>query len=148
MSEAPHVLKQMLDAPPALVWPAITDPDQMRQWFFEAIEDFKAETGFETKFNVECDGREFLHLWNVTEVIPQKRIAYRWRYDGYPGDSAVTWELSETANGTELLFTHVFRESFPQDDPIFTREACRKGWHYFIAESLPAFLEGNPLPRE
>jgi len=148
MSEDPHVLEQTFNNPAAVVWKAITDADQMRQWFFEAMEDFKAEVGFETQFNVVCDGRDFMHVWKVTEVVPQKRIAYSWLYEGYPGDSTVVWELSETSDGTKLLFTHVFRESFPQDEPAFTRESCRGGWDYFVHESLPAFLQGKPLPRE
>jgi hypothetical protein len=35
----------------------------MRQWFFEEMKDFEAEPGFETQFNVECEGRHYVHLW-------------------------------------------------------------------------------------
>jgi hypothetical protein len=31
--------------------------------------------------------------------------------------------------------------SFPQDDPIFSREAGQKGWNYIIRRSLKAFPE-------
>ncbi|MEP3478599.1 MAG: SRPBCC family protein [Fuerstiella sp.] len=148
MSVEPHLLKQTFETPLARVWKAITDPEQMRQWFFDAIEGFEPKAGFETKFNVECEGRNFFHLWKVTEVVPEKRIVYRWRYHGYPGDSTVSWELSETVAGTKLLFTQVFHEPYPQDDPMFSREAGRKGWEYFIDGSLPEFLHANPLPRE
>ncbi|MBC8352319.1 MAG: SRPBCC domain-containing protein [Planctomycetes bacterium] len=135
------VVEQTFNAPVAVVWTAITDPDQMRQWFFEPIVDFKPETGFETQFNVRCEDRDFLHVWKVTDVVPKKRIAYSWRYEGYPGDSTVVWELSESANGTKLLFTHVGHETFPQDDPIFSRESGQAGWDYLVGESLPAFLQ-------
>lgn len=142
------VAEQTFNAPVAVVWKAITDPEQMRQWFFEPMADFEPETGFETQFNVRCEDRDFLHLWKVTDVVPEQRIAYSWRYEGYPGDSTVVWELSETPNGTKLLFTHVIHETFPQDDPVFSRESGQGAWDYFVRESLTAFLEGHPLQRE
>jgi uncharacterized protein YndB with AHSA1/START domain len=90
----PIVVEETFDVPPEIVWKAITDPGQMRQWFFEQMNQFRPEVGFETKFEVQVEDRVFPHVWNVTEVIPGEKIAYGWRYDGYPGDGKVTWELS------------------------------------------------------
>jgi uncharacterized protein YndB with AHSA1/START domain len=143
MNTDPIVVEQTFNAPTAVVWRAITDPGQMRQWYFEPIVNFKPELGFESQFNVRCEERDFLHLWKVTDVVHKKRLAYRWRYDGYAGDSTVVWELSETPNGTRLLFTHVIHESFPQDDPMFSRESGQAGWDYFVRERLKAFLDGD-----
>ena len=42
-------------------WQNITDLERMRQWYFPMLPDFKAEVGFSVKFNVECEGRNFLH---------------------------------------------------------------------------------------
>ena len=137
----PIVVEETFDAPIAVVWKAITDKDQMRQWFFETITDFQAASGFETQFNVRCEERDYPHLWKVTEVVPEKRIAYGWRYGGYPGNSTVVWGLSETPSGTKLTFTHQGIETFPQDNPVFSRESTQEGWNYFLRESLKAFLE-------
>lgn len=137
----PVVVEQTFNAPIAAVWKAITDKDQMRQWFFEAMTDFEPECGFETEFSVRCEGRDFPHLWRITEVVPEKRVVYGWRYGGYPGNSTVVWELSEAPNGTKLVLTHAAHETFPQDDPVFSRESCQMGWDYFIRQSLRAFLE-------
>ncbi|MCG8432521.1 MAG: SRPBCC domain-containing protein, partial [Gammaproteobacteria bacterium] len=134
-------MEQVFNVPKGMVWKAITDKEQMPQWFFEAIADFKPEVGFETQFNVHLEGVDYLHLWKVTEVIPEVKIVYGWRYEGYPGDSFVMWELSETSGGTKLRLEHHGVESFPQDDPIFSREAGRQGWEYFLQQSLKAFLE-------
>lgn len=74
----------------------------------------------------------------------KKKIAYHWRYDGYAGDSIVTWELAgadDDEGGTQLKFTHAILKPFPQDDPIFSREACQGGWNYFLNERLKPFLE-------
>ena len=141
MNTNPIVVEQTFNAPIAVVWKAITDKEQMRQWFFETMTDFKPESGFETQFNVRCEDRDYLHLWKVTDVVAEKRIAYGWRYGGYPGNSTVVWELSETPNGTKLLLTHEGHETFPQDDPVFSRKSGQAGWDYFVCESLKAFLE-------
>ncbi len=137
----PIVVEQTYNAPIEAVWKAITDHDQMRQWYFEPIEEFKPETGFETQFNVQVEDRDFLHVWNITDVIPEKRIAYGWRYEGIPGNSTVVWELTTTPDGTKLSLTHDIQEPFPPDDPMFSRESGQQGWEYFIRDSLKAFLE-------
>ena len=137
----PVVVEQTFDAGIAVVWKAITDKDQMRQWFFEAMTDFEPESGFEAQFNVRCEDRDYPHLWNITDVVPEKRIVYGWRYGGYSGNSTVIWELSETPNGTKLVLTHAGHETFPQDDSVFSRESCQAGWDHFIRESLKAFLD-------
>lgn len=137
----PIVVEQTFDAPIAAVWKAITDKSQMPQWYFEPIAEFEPRVGFETKFTVNAEGQDYEHLWKVIEVIPERRLAYDWRYTGIPGDSTVTWELSETALGTTLRFTHSGIETFPQDNPVFKREVGVAGWEYLIDESLRAFVE-------
>lgn len=141
MSANPIVAEQTFDASIETVWKAITDKDQMRQWFFEAMTEFEPEAGFKTQFNVQCEGQDYLHLWKITEVVQGKRIVYDWRYEGYPGDTTVAWELSETPNGTKLVLTHEGIETFPQDNPVFSRESTQGGWDYFLHESLKGFLD-------
>lgn len=137
---APIVVVEVFDQTPARVWEAITQLDQMHQWYFDNIPAFKAEVGFSTEFTVACGGREFPHLWTVTEVVPQSRLVYDWRFGGYPGDSFVSFELFEEEGGTRLRLTHQVREPFPQDIPEFKRESCLGGWTYFINERLKAYL--------
>jgi uncharacterized protein YndB with AHSA1/START domain len=141
-NDEPIVVAETFSAAPERVWRAITDKDEMRRWFFETIAAFKPEIGFETRFNVRNAGRDYLHLWKVTEAIAPRKLAYEWKYEGYPGASFVVWELVEMGNGTRLTLTHNGVETFPQDDPAFTRESCEGGWRYFLCDRLKAFLEG------
>lgn len=143
MEHEPIVVEETFDASLSEVWQAISDQDQMRQWFFETMGEFQPEVGFETQFDVQCEGVTYPHLWKVTEVVPQRRLAYQWRYGGYPGDSQVAWELSETPDGTKLTLTHSGGETFPQNNPIFSRASGLAGWRYFLQESLKAFLNGQ-----
>ena len=139
--DEPIIVEQSFDASIESVWKAITDVDQMRQWFFENIRSFKPEVGFETQFNVQSGDRNFLHKWKVTEVMPLKKITYNWKYEVYPGDSFVVFELFGQNNLTVLRLTHKVLESFPQDIPEFRRESGVEGWTYFIKQCLKEFLE-------
>ncbi|TYQ00488.1 uncharacterized protein YndB with AHSA1/START domain [Tenacibaculum adriaticum] len=140
----PIIVKRIINQPIGKVWNAITDLDQMVQWFFENIPDFKAEVGFVTEFKVKSKTRDFLHLWKIVEVIPNQKIKYDWRYpDYYGGSSFVTFELiSEGNNKTELIITAKGIENFPQEIPEFSRESCRGGWEYF-SNRLKNFLEND-----
>lgn len=140
MSSKPIVVRHSFSVQPDAVWQAVTRPELMRQWYFEPIEDFHPEVGFETQFDIETGGRIFRHRWKVTEVVPGTSITYTWRYEGFPGLGLTEWKLSKTDGGTELVLICTGIESFPQHISEFTRESCKAGWEYFIQQSLPNFL--------
>jgi uncharacterized protein YndB with AHSA1/START domain len=125
------------------VWAALTDPERMSKWYFEPIVTFRPEVGFETQFTVHSQGKDWVHLWRVTEVVPETRIAYTFNYAGYEGDASVRWELSAVSGGTRLTLTHTGIESYPKDEPAFQREMGVAGWTYFLRESLKRFLESR-----
>lgn len=137
----PIIVEQSFNRSIESVWKAITEVDQMRQWFFGNIPSFKPEVGFETRFNVQSQDRNFLHMWKVTEVVPLRLIRYNWKYEGYQGDSFVVFELFQDNNLTKLRLTAQVLEDFPGDIPEFKRESCIEGWTYFIKKSLKEFLE-------
>ena len=137
----PIIVEQSYNTSINNVWDAITKVYLMRQWFFENIETFKPEVGFETQFNVHAESRDFLHMWKITEVVPTKKIVYDWKYGGISGEGVVIFELFEQGNQTMLRLTNRGLESFPKDIPEFTRESCIEGWNYFIKNSLKEFLK-------
>jgi len=139
----PIIVEQSFNRSIESVWKAITEVDQMRQWYFKNIPSFKAEVGFETQFNVQSRDRNFLHKWKVIEIVPLKMITYNWKYEEYPGDSFVVFELFEKNNLTTLRLTHQVHESFPEDIPEFSRESGVEGWTFFIRRSLKEFIEKN-----
>src|SRR5207302_4565178 len=135
------VIERTLDAPVARVWSALTDVDQMRQWYFD-LKEFRPEVGFEFEFVVEHDGMKYHHLCKITEVIPQKKIAYTWRYKGHEGDSLVTLELFAVGDETRLKLTHQGLETFPKT-AAFARKNFEAGWTAIIGSELKQFLEGK-----
>lgn len=139
-TEAPVIVEQTFNQPLDVVWEAITKHDQMVQWYFDNIPDFKAEVGFTTQFNVKAPSRDFLHIWKVTKVIPQQNITYNWTFKDCSGSADTIFQLFEENNNTLLQLTNVVIEDFDDSIPEFKRESCQAGWDYFIKERLYNFL--------
>jgi uncharacterized protein YndB with AHSA1/START domain len=137
----PVVVERVFNAPVTRVWKALTDVEQMREWYFD-LREFKAEVGFEFEFSVEHEGTTYHHLCRVTEVIPQKKIAYTWRYKGEPGDSLVTIELFAEGDKTRLKLTHTGIETFPKT-PAYARKNFEQGWTAIIGTELKQFVENQ-----
>jgi uncharacterized protein YndB with AHSA1/START domain len=106
LDESPVVIERIYGAPINTVWKAITEIDQMKQWYMSVIPAFEARVGFETRFSVSHEGAEFPHIWKVTEVVPGKKIAYTWQFPGHPGESLATFELFPDGENTRLKLTH------------------------------------------
>lgn len=141
MNDQPIVLERLFNAPLSKVWKAITDRDKMQKWYFDLAE-FKAEKGFTFQFTGGPDeGRQYLHICEVTDVIPEKKLTYSWRYDGYAGISYVTFELFEQGDKTLLRLTHAGIESFPKENPDLAIGNFVQGWNDIIHNLLKQYLE-------
>ncbi len=136
----PVVKEVVLNAPIVKVWKAITNKNDMKQWYFE-LETFRPEVGFEFQFYGGKDEKQYLHLCQVTEVIPGRKLAYSWRYDGNPGNSLVTFELFPEGKNTKLRLTHQGLESFGTNNPDLAKENFVEGWNTIIGKSIKAFVE-------
>jgi uncharacterized protein YndB with AHSA1/START domain len=135
------VVEQFFAAPVEKVWHAITDPEQMRQWYFPMMKEFRPEIGFETEFDVVAGDKHFLHIWKITDVMPGKKISYNWKYGGYPGDSTVTFELHENGAETRLILTHEKLETFQGHvHPGLAKENFLEGWKAFIQVRLKDYI--------
>lgn len=139
MKQEPLITEISYNAPVEQVWQALTDNEQMKQWYFN-IADFKPEVGYEFTFNGENEGRVFVHLCKITDVVPNKKLRHSWRYEGHEGLSFVTFELFPEGEGTRLKLTHEGLETFPQTKD-FKRENFEGGWSYITGTSLKNFLE-------
>ena len=140
----PVVVEQTYKSTISKVWNAITDENKMRKWYFENMKSFRPVVGFETEFTAQSNGVDYLHIWKITDVVSEKRITYKWKFGGFPGEALVTFEISKENNLTKLRLTEVGIESFPQNDPDFSRKSWYDGWNYFICERLKDYLDkGN-----
>lgn len=141
MTTAPFTIERTYNAPIAKVWEAITNKDMMKEWYFD-LEEFRAEVGFEFRFQGQGEGcDQYTHKCVVLEVEPLKKLSYSWQYVGYEGYSVVSFELTSKEDGTHLKLTHTGLESFPQNNPDLSKEGFAGGWTQLIGESLTNQLE-------
>jgi len=144
MHTKPLILEQEFDAPIELVWRAISEKELMKKWYFD-ITDFKAEVGCQFQFEGGTEDKRYMHLCEVLEVIPNEKLKYSWKYEGYDGISFVTFQLSSAGNKTKLKLTHEGIESFT--NPDFKRENFAGGWDHLIHTSLKEYLENGKALR-
>ena len=142
MKDETIVKEVLLNVSTSKVWKAITNTEDMKLWYFD-ISEFKPTVGFEFQFEGGKDDKSYLHLCKITEVIPGKKLSYSWRYDGYPGNSLVTFELFKEGNRTKLKLTHEGIESFGTENPDLARENFVEGWNQIIGTSIKEYLESK-----
>lgn len=141
MSNKSVIIERVFNAEIELVWKALTEKELMKQWYID-VEEFKTVVGFKFEFWAgEEGGKQWKHLCEITEVVPEKKLTYSWKYDGYSGMSYVTFELFEAENGTRLKLTHIGIDSFPDDVPELAAHNFIKGWNQLVNVSLKEFLE-------
>jgi uncharacterized protein YndB with AHSA1/START domain len=140
MKQEPFVIERTYNAPIEKVWKAITDKDQMKQWYFD-IAEFKPEPGFEFRFKAGDENQKYLHICKITEVVEGKKLTYSWKYEGHSAETYVTWELFEENNKTRLKLTHEGLERIAEYVPAFAKENFVKGLTQIVGSSLKEFVE-------
>jgi uncharacterized protein YndB with AHSA1/START domain len=140
------VVENTYHAPIERVWKAITDIEQMKQWFVQGLREFKPKVGFVSRFEFECHGKQLIYVWKVTEATPPHKISYEWAFEGYEGNSLVTFELLEKGETTHIKLTHTgletFRAELHQELPV---SLYINGWGTYIGELLKDFVEDDNL---
>ncbi|MHB1279367.1 MAG: SRPBCC family protein [Bacteroidia bacterium] len=141
MNDETIVIERLFATPVSRVWSAITEKKEMKEWYFD-LDHFKAQKGFVFEFSGgPSPEKQYVHHCEITEVIPQKKLSYSWRYVGYPGNSVVTFDLTESDGGTLLRLTHSGIKTFAQDNPDFALHNFEEGWNQIIHGSLKNYLE-------
>jgi uncharacterized protein YndB with AHSA1/START domain len=122
-------LVRRIKAPPAKVYAAWTQPEQIARWWgpdagpvLSAETDVRPGGRFRVVFRTR-DGEEHDSRGVYREVEPQRRLVFTWQWASMPErESLVTVELREIPEGTELTLTHA------QFDDEATRDSHRSGW--------------------
>ena len=133
------IIERTINASIEKVWSAITEKRKISQWLFP-VNDFKAEVGFEFRFVGGKDNISYLHVCRVTEVIKNSKLSYSWRYEGFSGNSFVTFELSANDHQTQLKITHHGLETLPVSKPDFLNGTYVPDWSV-MGQSLKTILE-------
>jgi uncharacterized protein YndB with AHSA1/START domain len=135
-----------IGAPRERVWRAITDPEQIAQWFSPGT---KWEgTGLEVggrMFVLNPETGAEMYVQVVEAVEPPYRLVTR----SVPEPSEVvhvtTWQLEEENRGTRLILTHSGYELEPVEARATSMEQNAFGFGMML-ENLAAYIEGKDLP--
>lgn len=135
------VIERFFPTSAEALWRALTDKDEMKQWYFD-LPEFKAEVGFMFTFaGGPSPERQYVHLCEVKEVVPGTKLSYSWRYEGYAGDSLVSFELVPQGEKTLLRLTHSGLHTFPSDNPDLAKHNFEAGWDSIVNQSLLGYVE-------
>jgi uncharacterized protein YndB with AHSA1/START domain len=116
------VIQRLFDAPPRLVFEASTKPEYLARWWgfrdsklIECRVDLRP--GGQWRFVLRMpDGSEHGFGGVYREVVPDKRLVYTFKYDGYPDAEAVETVVFEEQRGKTLLTTTVLHTSIENRD--------------------------------
>ena len=124
------------------LWRALTERAELKLWYFDFPDTFKAEVGAQFDWYAgPSDGEQWLHRGKMLEVIPGKKLMHSWEYPGYSGSSKVCWELSAVdAENTRLIFTHTYDVPFDPSVEALKRENFVEGWKYNLHRALSEHL--------
>jgi uncharacterized protein YndB with AHSA1/START domain len=142
IAASPLIVEREYNASPEQIWDALTDSKKISKWYGMDFPEFKPEVGFEFQFVAPM--KSYVHKCRVMDVVPFRKLAYTWRYDGYPGDSLVTFELFPQGNSTKVRVTHEGLESFAQaNNPDFDKKNFTEGWNAIIGTTLKEIAEAD-----
>jgi uncharacterized protein YndB with AHSA1/START domain len=127
----------VIDTSPEVVFKAITDPNELTNWFpdnaiFDGRVGGKVRFTFNKEKSKELD-RDYSPEGTVKEFIPNKKVSYTWQLKGTPEfhETSVTWELEEIeANKTRVELVHSGFTGKEEGKLSFTEHD--KGWSYFL----------------
>jgi uncharacterized protein YndB with AHSA1/START domain len=124
-------LKRRLNAPPAKVYAAWTDPEKMIQWFGPSQvragslnAELDVRVGGRYRISFDSASGEYNQAGGVyREVVPNERLVFSWAWHSTPErESLVTVSLKAEGGGTLLTFHQ--EQFFDQA----ARDGHQRGW--------------------
>jgi uncharacterized protein YndB with AHSA1/START domain len=135
------VLRRFLRHPPSTVWRAITDPEQIRQWFLSTAK-IDGRVGGTVEMTLDPVGVR--STGRIVAWEPPRLYAYELTLPNLPELGAtgernlVRWELTPVEGGTLLVLTQ-------RQLTTKAAEVLKVGLPFFVLR-LEAHLDGRPPP--
>ncbi len=126
------ILVRQLRHPPEIVWQALTDPAQLREWAPFDADGNMGIAGTTVKLNTVGTSTPVISETQITRADAPNVLEYNW------GDGNLRWELQDFGGGTRLTLWHNI------DRRYIAMGAA--GWHICL-DALDHALSGTPLGR-
>ena len=126
-----------VDAPTDRVFRALTDADELGQWWVTSAES-EPHTGGEyvLRFEFEDASRNHTYAGQYEDVTPNRRVRYPW--NGRFGDTTVEFRLEPADGGTAVTLSH----SGWSEQANEARQMHEEGWSFFL-DNLARYLIGG-----
>lgn len=129
-----------INATPERVWDALTDPKQVKQYFFGTTLTAEWKAGGKITYSGEWQGKSYEDKGRVLQIEPRKFLKMTHfsplsgKEDKPENYHTITYTLAKTDNGTELTIT---QDNNPDRNAM---EHSQKNW-VMMLENLKKFLE-------
>ena len=133
----------VIDAPPQMVWSALTTPELIKKYFFgtEAISEW--QEGSEIRFRGQWEGEDYSDKGIILRMVPGKLFQHTYfsslsgLEDSPENYSNVIYELEDEGEQTQLT---VKQENMQTQK---AKEKAEENWHG-VLESLKSVVENTP----
>jgi uncharacterized protein YndB with AHSA1/START domain len=121
-SDREIVLRRSFDAPRALVFQAMTDPNAIPKWwgprrFTTVVDRMDVRPGGEWRFiNRDADGTEYAFHGQYREVVPPDRLVYTFEFEGLPGHVSIETITLQEREGKTISTNRVQFDSLEERD--------------------------------
>jgi uncharacterized protein YndB with AHSA1/START domain len=138
----------LIEAPPAVVWRTITEPDQMSRWFADQV-DLVIEPGAHGHMQFGDQGGPVV----VETVDPPSRFSFRWNYpraeEPVAGNSMLV-EFTLTPEGADRTRLRVVESGhdlldWPDAEKQRYADEHRDGWGDFRDRLTAVLAERRPV---
>lgn len=126
----------------AEVWGALTDSDELENWWSEDVK-LEARVGGQFREIWEDDeGKAQLASGKVIAVKPKQEITFSWREKDWPKDitTLCTFLIQDDKNQRTITVRHSGWENLPEKKQAKLVEDFSLGWKYHLKE-LKAYLD-------
>jgi uncharacterized protein YndB with AHSA1/START domain len=124
----------LINASPAEVWRALTDPEMIELWS-------DADAEFEPRVGAEYALWDGSIVGEIVAVVPRKRLVQTWQPDSWERtDSVVTFTLTPVGKKTRVDLLHENVEEF---DYAGTTE----GWDLYYLGAIKRLLNAKPAKK-
>jgi uncharacterized protein YndB with AHSA1/START domain len=132
-------LTRTIEAPPATVFRALTDADELARWWTSSSESEPRTGGFFSyRFEFDDPSRNHTYEGAYHAVTVDERISYPWQTS--LGETTVDVQLRPSGGATELTLEHSGWSSDAAAEEA--AELHEQGWSFFL-DNLKSYLEGG-----